>query len=345
MKRLVIFGLIGGLIASLVIMGSPHYGEAAKIDKWRAQTCVGAGRLFDALVAETEHVRKMTGGRLDIKIYPVGAFVGITQMLEAVGQGVYEANLWQVPAYYAGLEPGLALLFSIPSIWTDPGWVQMWYYYFGGKELYEPVFAKYNVYLAGIGTTGAEPFLSKKPIHSLKDFKGLKIRTPLGLTAAVFEALGALPTQLPSSEIYSALDTGVIDGAEWASISDNYDQGLHEVAPNILYPSFHSPTTTVTSEVNMDRWKKLPDDLKACFEGMMARLNDRYNYEQRAANYDALKKMIEKGCTHTTLSSEDMAKVRSITLKVLNGYKAKSPLSAKAIDSLVGYWKLVGLIE
>ena len=95
----------------------------------------------------------------------------------------------------------------------------------------------------------------------MEDFKGVKFRSPQGMTAEILTKLGASIVVLPGGEVYSALDKGVVDAADWATVSMNQRMGFHEIAK---FPTklFHSmPIQEFT--VNMDAWKKLPDDLKA----------------------------------------------------------------------------------
>jgi hypothetical protein len=87
---------------------------------------------------------------------------------------------------------------------------------------------------------GAESWPSKKPVRRLEDFKGLKIRVPQGMEADLLTRLGASVVVLPGTEIYSALDKGVVDATNWSVASDNDRLGFHKVAPYFTYPGFHS---------------------------------------------------------------------------------------------------------
>ncbi len=333
-------------MALVVIFGSSIPASAAgKVYKWRAQTYAIPGSIdFKALEKTIAHLKKATGGRLDIKLYGAKALVGFTEMLEACGKGTFEV-VHNPDAYAAGLDPGFAPIFSVVGLWEEPREVKIWLDSFGGNEIIKKTYAKYNVHHLGPTLIGAEPIMSQKPLRTLEDFKGLKIRTPAGLTSMLFKKLGAVPVPLGGGQVYSALDTGVIDAAEFVTVSINYSVALHEVTKYILWPSFHGPIAVVNWGVNMEAWNSLPDDLKAALEMMVYESDWNYDHKTAAADYGALEKMKEKGLVHTQLSEEDMAKVKRMSLEVAMEYKKKSPLADEVITSIINYLKLTGKLD
>ena len=137
------------------------------------------------------------------------------------------------------------------------------------NEMYKP----FNAYAVGWMFWGIESMVSTQPIGKMEDFKGLKMRVPQGMTAMLFQELGASVVVLPGGEVYSALDKGVINTSDWASPSMNQRMGFFQVAKYTNYPGFHSmPMASFT--VNLNEWNKLPDDIKqilktACREWCM----------------------------------------------------------------------------
>ena len=274
-----------------------------KTFKWRMQTYASSGTPgFQSQKIALDHLKKATNGRLDVTLYGVGTLVGLSEMLEAIGKRNFEVG-HNVDAFFAGKDPGFAPIFSAIALWTDPREVRVWIEAFGGKEIMKKAYAKYNVHYAGSTLIGAEPIMSKKQLKSLADFKGLKIRTPSGLTAMLFEKLGAVPVALAGSEIYSALDTNVIDAAEFVTLGENVGLGLQEVTKYVLYPSFHGPIAVVNYGVNMDAWKSLPPDLQAAFEMMVKEADYLYDILSAASDYKALAEIRKKGLQIDTLSA------------------------------------------
>ena len=334
-------------VSFIVLCGfiSTNAMAAEKVYKWRAQTYAVSGSVgFKALETSLKDLKAASNGRLDIQLYGVGSLVGPFEQLDAMGMGIFECG-FNAPAYYAGKDPAFAALFSLMNLWESTSDVKIWSYYFGGLELARELYGKYKVHYVGPALVGAEPIMSKIPLKQLSDFKGIKIRTAGGLTSELFKKLGASPVKMGGGELYTALDTGVVDAAEFVSLAENHDIGLHEVTEYVLYPSFHGNTATCDFTVNQKAWDKLPADLKALMESWIFELDARFDYQSAAESARALQKMKEKGLVHTQLSSADMAKAREISLEVANDWKKKSPMSAKVIDSILDYLKLKGSVK
>jgi TRAP-type mannitol/chloroaromatic compound transport system substrate-binding protein len=151
--------------------------------------------------------------------------------------------------------------------------------------------------------------------------------------------------KLPGSELYTGLDTGVVDAAEFVSLAENMDLGLHEVTEYVLYPSFHGNTATCDFTINQKRWDSLPADLKATITSWMYELDARFDYQSQAESIRALKKMTDAGLVHTKLSDADMKQARAMALKVASDWKGKSEMSARIIDSIVDFLKLKGSLD
>ena len=346
-KGLILLGVLVMIGAILVPAAMPASEPQAKVFKWKAQTSFAAGSLnFKGAEAAMNHLRRMTNGRLDIRCYGTGAIVASAEVTPALGKGAFEVGSY-APAYDTGLDPGLSIFFSIPSIWgiNDVREMRIWYDQFGGGKMLREAYDKYNIYWVGPTFNGAEPIFSKVPLRKIEDFKGIKIRTIAGITADVVTRLGAKPTFIPGGDTYGALNSGVVDAAEWISLAEDVSMGLHEVTKYVLYPSFHCPAGMTQWSVNKDTWNQLPDDLKAAFEAIIPILDINYDYWAQAADYDALTKIKAKGLVHTQLSAEDNAKIRQISLQVTEAYKTKSPLADKAITSIVNYLKLTGTLK
>jgi TRAP-type mannitol/chloroaromatic compound transport system substrate-binding protein len=337
--------LIIGILAILLIAGAfTDYGYGQTF-KWRAQTYAVPGTVgFKSQEIALQHLKEATAGRLEVKLHGTGVLVGAFESLEACGKGVFEA-VHHPDAFAAGLDPGFAPIFSAIGLWDDPREVRMWIEGFGGKKIMRDSYAKYKVHYAGSTLIGAEPIMSKVPLRKLEDFKGVKIRTPAGLTSMLFAKLGASPVPLPGGEIYTALDTGVIRAAEFVTLSENFGAGLHEVSKYVLWPSFHGPIAVVNWGVNQEAWNKLPNDLKAAFEMMVYEADYLYDIMSAVADNDALKKMVAKGLEHNQLSPADMEKVKKLSMEVALEYKKKSPLSDQVISSIIDFLKVTGKVK
>jgi TRAP-type mannitol/chloroaromatic compound transport system substrate-binding protein len=342
-KFMLIVGVL--FVAFSFIMAAGPVQAEQKTFKWRMQTYASPGAPgFESQKIALDNLKKATGGRLNVKLYGGGTLVGYKDMLEAEGKGNFEMG-HNVDAFFAGKDPGFAPIFSAIALWSDPREVRVWIEAFGGKEIMAKAYAKYNVKYIGSTLIGAEPIMSKKPIRSLADFKGLKIRTPGGLTAMLFKKLGASPVGLRGGQIYSALDTNVIDAAEFVTLGENVSMGLHEVTKYVLYPSFHGPIAVVNWGVNMDAWNKLPGDLQAAVLMAVKEADYLYDILSAASDYKALGVIKKKGLVITQLSEADMEKAKVLSLEVALEYSKKSELSAEVINSILNFLRAGGKIK
>jgi TRAP-type mannitol/chloroaromatic compound transport system substrate-binding protein len=149
---------------------------------------------------------------------------------------------------------------------------------------------------------------------------------------------------LPGGEIYSALDKGVIDAADWATISMNQRVGLYQVCKYTNYPGFHSMAIGDFT-VNINEWNKLPDDIKQILKsGSRAWCWD--TIERVAiADINVLPVLKKEGVTVETWTEEDLNKVRAAAVKSWDDYAKKSPMAKKIIDSQKAWLRELKLLQ
>ena len=126
-----------------------------------------------------------------------------------------------------------------------------WLYTGGGQQLWrEYREEKFGVIAFPCGIRPPEAFAhSHKPIRTLDDFKGLKMRT-VGAWAQILPGLGASVVSLPGGEVYQALERKVIDATEWATPGENVISGFHEIAKYIIVPGSHQPSAPFEITIN-----------------------------------------------------------------------------------------------
>lgn len=211
-----------------------------------------------------ERVSAMTNGRVEIELLPVGSIVGHTETLDAIAAGVLDGHV-TATGYFSGKDPAFGLLGNTVGAWSDPNELLLFIEHGGGNELYQELLEPYGLHFIGASATGLEAFVSKKPLNSVDDLKGLKLRAPEGLVQSVFAAAGATPVGLPGSEVFTALDKGVIDAADYTVFSTNHQQGMHGIAAHPVYPGFHSLPVLEVS-MNKETWDGMPADIQAILE-------------------------------------------------------------------------------
>ena len=299
------------------LAGAPALVRAQQATTWRCQSMWSAAELsYKCFEDFCERVKTDSNGRLVIQPFAAGAVTGVFESLDAVTAGVLQAHSsW--PGYWTGKDAGLAVISDFVFGYQHPWQAEAWFYHRGGLQMLRTAYAKYNVYPVGVSWWGVESVVSKKPLTKMEDFKGVKFRSPQGMTAEILTKLGASIVVLPGGEVYSALDKGVVDAADWATLSMNQRMGFHEVAK---YPTklFHSMPVQEFS-VNMDAWKKLPDDLKALLS--TATREWTWDQIQRIAVDDVrvAKELAAKGVVAATWPDAEQAKIRALAREDLGG--------------------------
>ena len=186
-----------------------------------------------------KNVSELTNGQITINLLPVGSIVSHSETQDAIAAGILDGHITDV-SYFSGKDPAFGLIANPVGAWSDPHTMLDFMRNGGGGKLMQQLDGEYGLHFIGATTPGLEALVSKVPLDGVADLKGLKIRAPEGLVANVFAAAGAAPVNLPGSEVYTALDKGVIDAADYTVFSTNQAQGLNDIAPNPVYPGFHS---------------------------------------------------------------------------------------------------------
>lgn len=211
-----------------------------------------------------DSMMERTDGRVKVDLLPVGSIVEHQETQDAVAAGIIDGHVTDT-SYFAGKDPAFGLIANPVGAWSDPKQMLDFVYEGGGYELMNEMLEPYGLHFIGATTTGLEAFVSKVPLDGVDDLKGLKLRAPEGLVQQVFAAAGAAPVNLPSSEVFTSLDKGVIDAADFSAFSTNQSQGLNDIAPHPVFPGFHSLPLLEVS-MNLETWNGLPDDIQTIFE-------------------------------------------------------------------------------
>ena len=184
-------------------------------------------------------VNAMSDGRLTVKVYGGGELVPALEVFSAVSQGT--AEMGHAAAYYwKGKIPSSPFFTAVPFGLTAQE-MNGWLHYGGGLELWREVYAPFDLIPFAGGNTGVQMAgWFNREINDVSDLAGLKMRIP-GVGGEVFSRAGGTSVTLPGSEIYTSLQTGVIDATEWVAPYNDMALGLHEVASYYYYPGSCQP--------------------------------------------------------------------------------------------------------
>ncbi|WP_297839272.1 TRAP transporter substrate-binding protein [uncultured Roseibium sp.] len=330
-------GILTSLFA-LSVFSTPTAATAADYN-WTFQTSETAGEPgFINKQKWAENVEKMSGGRIEIEILPIGAVVPHTDTLDAVGTGILQGHLTD-PSYFAGKDPAFAMMGNLVGAWSDPfeliGFLQSG----GGHELYAELVEPYGVHFIGAAATEPEAFVSSVPIRSVEDLKGVKMRAPEGMVYEIFSKAGASPVALPGSEVFTALDKGVVQAADYTVFATNQSQGMNDVAHYPLYPGFHS-LPLIDISMTKSIWDELPDDLKAVLNASVDQFIFDHVYSVRKLDAAAVEEAkANPEIEIVNWSGDERAKFRRIAQQEWENWAGKNDLTQRYYDAVVAYLK------
>ncbi len=270
----------------------------------------------------SKKIKAISGGNIQIQVFEPGALIPPAECFDAVSNGAVNV-CWGVSGYYYGKNPALAVFSAVPF---GPKWPEMlaYFYYGGGKEQYEEIYARNNIKGIMCGGTVAEASgWFRKEIKSVEDFKGMKMRI-FGLGAKVLEKMGVSPQLLPAGDIFPALELGTIDAAEFAMPAVDLKLGFHQVAKHYYFPGWHQPATLYELIINMDKWKALSKTQQAQVEMMCGDNVRQAIAEGEAKQFAAMREIQKKGVTLHEWSPEIISAMRKAWDQVVVEESAKS---------------------
>ena len=283
-----------------------------------------------------ERIGKASNGRLKIKVYAGGELVPALEVFDAVSRGT--AQMGHDAAYYHRGKVPAAQYFTAIPFGLNANELNAWLYYGGGLELWSEYYDQFNLVPIPGGQTGVQMGgWFNKEINSVDDLAGLKMRIP-GLGGEVMQRAGVTQVTLPASEIFTSLQTGAIDAAEWVGPYNDVSLGLHKAARYYYYPGWHEPGPVLEFIINKEAWQTLPDDLKAIVElaGQAGNLDMQaeYNY----GNAMALQQLMADPNVEIRPFPDDvMALLQKLSTEAINELSAEDEWSARIQKSFFDF--------
>ncbi len=293
----------------------------------------GANRL-------AENITRLSNGRLKVKVYGGNELVPPFEVFDAVSQGT--AEMGHSAAYYWKGKTAAAQFFAGIPFGLSAQEFHGWIYYGGGLELWREVYAPFDLipFLAGSSGPQMAGWFNLE-INSLDDLKGLKMRIP-GLGGEILKRAGGTPVTIPVAELFTALQTGIIDATEWVGPYNDLTIGLFRAAKYYYYPGWHEPGTGLECMVSRDAWESLPEDLQAVVEvACQAVVTDMLS-DFNSHNGIALKQLVEQhGVQLRRLPDEVLIHLREIGHELMRDLAAKDELFGRIYESFTAYYETV----
>lgn len=331
-------------LAAAIGVGLTTVAEARTL---RIQTSSTASHFTLAFLNEhwVPKLKEMTGGALQIELLPIEAVVPHRETPEAVAMGILDGDLTAIN-YFAGRDPSFALMGDLIAGYDSADQIQTFCADGGGKEMLQKMYDKFQpgVKVVGCGAYAREAFVSKIPIRGVADFKGVKVRSPEGLAAEVFKRAGASPVSLPGSEVYTALEKGVIDAADNSAYANNDANGLHKIAKFPIFPGIHS-TPILQFTVSQTVWDKLTPGEQTALEVWYAAA---YNDMRRVVDM-VDRKLVARDKAGNDIHVIDWPqserdKFRQIAVGAWKDYAKSSEMAMEVYNAHIGFMKKIGLL-
>ena len=256
-------GLVAAALATT--LATAQSGLAAEFN-WKMATSWGGGPLMEiGAQAFADKVKLFTDGRVEIQVFPGGTLGKALDVTETVKNGVAEVgHTWM--GYDWGKQKTTVLFGGFAGS-MDSERMLHWLYEDGGVQMWRDFrLEKFGVVSMPMFIRTAEAFLhSRKPVRTLDDLKGLKLRTA-GAWLEISKELGAAPVTMPGAEVYTSLERGAIDATEWGTLYEDISTGFHKIAKYVIIPGVHQPVAPFEVMFNKAAWDSLSDHDRAMIE-------------------------------------------------------------------------------
>ncbi len=333
--------MVGGVAMATLCLAT----AAVSADKTnlRIQSHYAPEQLSGKLAAEyVDNIQTMSGGEIEVELFYSSSVVKTVETFDAAATGILDCD-FTGGAYQTGKNPAFQFVGDIMGGYDTPYQQLSWLYYGGGLEAAQQLYNKFDMELIGWWVYGQESLSSSKPIRTVEDLKDWKFRSPPGLETKIFEKLGAKPIVMDFTEIFTALESGIIDGSDASSLANNTGLGLYDIVKHATYPGFHSMPSDHLA-CNKTVWDAMPEKHQRIMKVAMESLALRTALANDVRNLEAAAKLKGQGVTLHNWSPEERAKFRAAALASWPEF-ATTPEAKALVESHMAYLKQLGLAE
>ncbi len=337
MKKLSLAASVAAITVGSAVAAS------AETTKLRIQTHFSPETLSGKMAAEfIEDVTAMSNGEIEIEMFYSSAVVKSAETFDAAATGILDCDMTG-GSYQTGKNPAFQFAGDLNGGYANPYQQYAWLLHGDGYAALNQLYNAHNMEFVGWWIPGPESLSSTRPIRGVDDFKDWKFRSPPGIITLIFKNLGASPIVMDFNEIFTALETGIIDGADAANLTNNIGLGLYDIAKHTNYPGFHSMPADHLA-CRKDAWDAMPEHHKAILKVGMQALglkNTSINEVQNAKNSVV---MAEKGLNMYEWPPEEMAKYRAAVQTAWTEF-ATTPEAKALLDSHLTFLRGIGAME
>jgi TRAP-type mannitol/chloroaromatic compound transport system substrate-binding protein len=331
--------------ATTAFVDAPNVIAQPKV-QWRLSTAYppSLDQLHGAAQRLAQVVEESSSGRFRIEVFASGQIVQAFECFDAASKGTIEAFM-AAPVYWFAKEPAIEWFGTIP-FGMNPEGMTAWCYQGDGLKLWEETYAGYNL-VPRQGPAFAPQMAGwfKKKMTTIADYKGLKVRMGSNLARKVVTKAGATAVLTPAADIYSALERGVIDAAEWVGPYDDMKLGLHQTARYYYYPGWQDTGAMNEFSFNRKAYETLPVDLRRTLDHAAAAVQVYGLTDYHAKNARALERLKTefKGKVEVLqIPPSVLRDLRKLSAEVVREESEKTPMARKVHASFTKFQALVG---
>lgn len=312
--------------------------------KLRIQNHQSPESAYGLRIAEfVDNVSIMSGGDIEIEMFYSSAVVKSAETFDAAITGILDCDMTN-GSYQTGKNPAFQFVADTMGGYDTPIQYHTWVNFGGGKEAINELYSEFDMTYIGAHVGGQESLNSIRPLRGVDDLENFKFRSPPGMESEIFASLGAKPVVMDFTEIFTALESKIIDGADAASISVNRGLGIYDIAKHTTYPGFHSMSSDHLA-CRTDIWETLTERQQKiitiahknmAMDLMMAVLVD---------DGKAVAELPAEGVNIYNWSTEDRATFRAAAQAAWDNWAERTPEAKAMVASHIAFSKQIGLID
>ena len=332
-------------VIALSITASTLLAEAASAQTTlRVQTHQGQSSSYgEAIKKFVDSVGVMSGGDLQIEMFYSSAVVPSAETFDAAANSILDCDMTN-GSYQAGKNKAFQFVSDTMGGYDSPLQYQAWVEMGGGREAVNALYAPYNMTFIGAHVGGQESLTSTRPLAGVADLKNWKFRAPPGMASDIFASLGAKPIVMDFSEVITALESGIIDGADASTLGNNLRIGTYDIGKHTNFPGFHSMAADHLA-CRTDVWEKLSNQHQTIVTTAYQNVAMDLILQTLVDNGEALAKLPEMGVTTYNWPAADRAKFRAAAREQWNVYGGETKEGKAMVGSHVSFMKRIGLIK
>ncbi|SFR52764.1 TRAP-type mannitol/chloroaromatic compound transport system, substrate-binding protein [Yoonia tamlensis] len=331
---------LAGSAAALAITATAATAQTTNL---RIQTHFSQETLSGQMAGEfIDDVTAMSNGEIQIEMFYSSSVVASAETFDAAATGILDCDMTG-GSYQTGKNPAFQFTGDLTGGYANPYQQYAWLLHGGGYDALNALYNSYDMEFVGWWIPGPESLSSTRPIAGVADLEGWKFRSPPGVITLIFEKLGASPVVMDFNEIFTALETGIIDGADAANLTNNIGLGLYDIAEHTNYPGFHSMPADHLA-CNKSVWDAMPAHHQAILKVAMQALALKNTTINEVRNAENSVTLAAEGLNMYQWSEEDMAVYRQAVQEAWVEF-ATTPESQNLLNAHLDFLRSIGAME